>query len=235
MSQFEGIVPAIPTPMNAEGQIAEEALRKLVEFNIKAGVHGFWVSGGTGESVLLEDEENRRVAEIVVDQGQVRVNNIIHVGAATTARAAGLAEHAARVGAEAICCVPPFFYSRSDEEIVEHYRVVAAAADLGLPYLPGIATASEAMAAQRAGLRCLKLFPAEAMGGAKTLAALAGPYPRLIFCPTGGIGRNNAGDYLALGNVHCVGGSWVAPPNLVRREDWDAICELASLAARLER
>ena len=121
MSQFEGIVPAIPTPMNAEGQIAEEALRKLVEFNIKAGVHGFWVSGGTGESVLLEDEENRRVAEIVVDQGQGRVNNIIHVGAATTARAAGLAEHAARVGAEAICCVPPFFYSRSDEEIVEAF------------------------------------------------------------------------------------------------------------------
>ena len=132
MSHFEGIIPAIPTPMNAEGQIAEEALRKLVEFNIEAGVHGFWVSGGTGESVLLEDEENRRVAEIVVDQGQGRVNNIIHVGAATTARAAGLAEHAARVGAEAICCVPPFFYSRSDEEIVEHYRVVAAAAALPL-------------------------------------------------------------------------------------------------------
>ncbi|MFP6773937.1 MAG: bifunctional 4-hydroxy-2-oxoglutarate aldolase/2-dehydro-3-deoxy-phosphogluconate aldolase, partial [Alphaproteobacteria bacterium] len=62
--------------------------------------------------------------------------------------------------------------------------LVAAAADLGLPYLPGIATASEAMAAQRAGLRCLKFFPAEAMGGAKTLAALAGPYPSLIFCPT---------------------------------------------------
>ena len=132
MSKFEGIVPAIPTPMDATGQVAEEALRKLVEFNIEAGVHGFWVSGGTGESVLLDDEENRRVAEIVVDQGKGRVANIIHVGAATTARAASLAEHAARVGAEAICCVPPFFYSRSDEEIVEHYRVVAAAADLPL-------------------------------------------------------------------------------------------------------
>lgn len=113
--------------------------------------------------------------------------------------------------------------------------LVAAAADLGLPYLPGIATASEAMAAQRAGLRCLKFFPAEAMGGAKTLAALAGPYPSLIFCPTGGIGRNNTGDYLALGNVRCVGGSWVAPPDLVRGEDWDAICGLASEAAGLAR
>ena len=132
MSKFEGIVPAIPTPMDGQGQIAEEALRKLVEFNIEAGVHGFWVAGGTGESVLLDDGENKRVAEIVIDQGKGRVNNIIHVGATTTTRAAGLAEHAAKVGAEAICCVPPFFYRRSDEEIVEHYRVVAAAADLPL-------------------------------------------------------------------------------------------------------
>ena len=128
MSAFDGIVPAIPTPMDAAGRVAEEALRKVVEFNIAAGVHGFWVSGGTGESVLLDDAENMRVAEIVVDQGKGRVNNIIHVGAATTARAAQLAEHAARVGAEAICCVPPFFYGRSDAEIVAHYRVVAALA-----------------------------------------------------------------------------------------------------------
>ena len=132
MSQFEGIVPAIPTPMDAQGLVAEDALRKVVEFNITAGVHGFWVAGGTGESVMLDDEENMRVAEIVVDQGQGRVNNIIHVGATTTARAARMAENAAKVGAEAICCVPPFFYRRSDEEIVEHYRVVAAAADLPL-------------------------------------------------------------------------------------------------------
>ena len=132
MSKFEGIVPAIPTPLDSQGWVDEEALRKVVEFNIEAGVHGFWVAGGTGESVLLDDEENKRVAEVVVDQGKGRVNNIIHVGAVTTARSADLAEHAARVGAEAICCVPPFFYRRNDEEIVEHYRVVAAAADLPL-------------------------------------------------------------------------------------------------------
>ena len=111
--------------------------------------------------------------------------------------------------------------------------LVTAAGDL--PYLPGIATPSEAMAAQMAGLRHVKFFPAEAMGGVKTLAALAGPFPSLIFCPTGGIGRAQAGDYLALGNVRCVGGSWVAPRDLVRGEDWDAICELASAAAKLGR
>jgi len=132
MSEFEGIVPAIITPMTADGKLNEKAYRQVMEFNIQAGVHGFWVAGGTGESVLLDDEENRRIAEIVADQNQGRIKNIMHVGAATTVRAARLAEHAAKVGCEAICCVPPFFYGQSDDAIVEHYRVVAAAADLPL-------------------------------------------------------------------------------------------------------
>ena len=132
MSDFKGVVPAIITPMTRDGKLNEEAYRQVMEFNIQAGVHGFWVAGGTGESILLSDEENRRIAEIVADQNQGRINNIMHVGAPTTARAARLAEHAAKVGVEAICCVPPFFYGQSDEAIVEHYRVVGAAADLPL-------------------------------------------------------------------------------------------------------
>ena len=132
MKEFKGVVPAIITPMTADGKLHEEAYRRVMEFNIQAGVHGFWVAGGTGESVLLTDEENRRIAEIVVDQNQDRINNIMHVGASTTIRAARLAEHAANAGVEAICCVPPFFYGQSDNAIVEHYRVVAEAADLPL-------------------------------------------------------------------------------------------------------
>lgn len=130
--KFEGIFPAIITPMTADGRLNENAFRQVMEFNIQAGVHGFWVAGGTGESVLLDDEENRRIAEIAADQSNGRILNIMHVGAPTTARAAQLAEHAARAGVEAICCVPPFFYRQSDEAIVEHYRVVGAAADLPL-------------------------------------------------------------------------------------------------------
>ncbi len=130
MSKFQGVVPAIITPMTTAGSIHEEAFRAVMEFNIQAGVQGFWVAGGTGESVLLEDAENHRLAEIASDQNQGRILNIMHVGAPTTLRAARLAEHAAKAGVEAICCVPPFFYQRSDAEIVEHYRVVAAAADL---------------------------------------------------------------------------------------------------------
>jgi dihydrodipicolinate synthase/N-acetylneuraminate lyase len=130
MSDFQGLYPAIITPMTSDDTLNEEAFRQVMEFNIQAGVHGFWVAGGTGESVLLDDEENCRIAEIAHDQAQGRIKNIMHVGAPTTKRAAAMAEHAARAGVEAICCVPPFFYRRSDEAIVEHYRVVAAAADL---------------------------------------------------------------------------------------------------------
>jgi dihydrodipicolinate synthase/N-acetylneuraminate lyase len=118
--------------MTREGKLNEAAFREVMEFNIQAGVQGFWVAGGTGESVLLDDEENMRIAEIAADQSRGRVKNIMHVGAPTTARAAKMAEHAAKAGVEAICCVPPFFYRQTDEAIVEHYRVVAAAADLPL-------------------------------------------------------------------------------------------------------
>lgn len=132
VGEFKGVVPAIITPMTAAGELHEEALRQVMEFNIKAGVDGFWVAGGTGESILLSDEENRRIAEIAADQNKGRVKNIMHVGAPTTERAVALARHAASVGVEAICCVPPFFYRRSDEEIVAHYRAVADAAGLPL-------------------------------------------------------------------------------------------------------
>lgn len=151
MPEFKGILPAIITPMTPEGKLNEDAFRQVMEFNIQAGVHGFWVAGGTGESVLLEDEENRRIAEIAADQSQGRITNIMHVGAPTTVRAARLAEHAAKAGVEAICCVPPFFYRQSDDAIVEHYRVVAAAADLpffvyNLPQSTGVEITPELMA-----------------------------------------------------------------------------------------
>ena len=116
--------------MDSDGNLNESALRKVIEFNISAGVHGFWVAGGSGESVLLDDEENCRIAQIVSEESKGRVKNIMHVGTPTTARSAKLAEHAAKSGADAICCVPPFFYRQSDEAIVEYYRVVASAADL---------------------------------------------------------------------------------------------------------
>ena len=128
VTDFRGVYPALITPMTEDDQLHEAAFRHLIEFNIQAGVHGFWVAGGSGESVLLDDEENARMARIAVDQAAGRAGIIMHVGAPTTRRAARMAERAAAAGVDAICCVPPFFYDKSDATIVEHYRVVAAAA-----------------------------------------------------------------------------------------------------------
>ena len=111
--------------------------------------------------------------------------------------------------------------------------VMDAAEDAGLPMLPGVATPSEAMAAAERGLEILKFFPAEANGGMPVLKAWASPLAGLDFCPTGGVGPGNAPDYLALSNVICVGGSWVAPSTMVRQGDWNGITNLARATASL--
>jgi 2-dehydro-3-deoxyphosphogluconate aldolase/(4S)-4-hydroxy-2-oxoglutarate aldolase len=110
-----------------------------------------------------------------------------------------------------------------------------AAADSPAPFLPGCATASEAMALRELGFRALKLFPAEAVGGARLVASLAAPLPDLRFCPTGGIDLGKAPDYLELPNVACVGGSWMLPNDALRRGDYAAVEALAREAARLVR
>jgi 2-dehydro-3-deoxyphosphogluconate aldolase/(4S)-4-hydroxy-2-oxoglutarate aldolase len=95
-----------------------------------------------------------------------------------------------------------------------------------IPYLPGVATASEVMLAIEYGLRECKLFPATVVGGIGALKAFGGPFGEMKFCPTGGVSESNYRDFLALPNVMCVGGSWLAPSNLVGNGDWDAITEL---------
>ena len=89
------------------------------------------------------------------------------------------------------------------------------------------------MALAEQGFDTLKLFPAEAVGGVRLLAAVGGPLPRLRFCPTGGVNPANAADYLALPNVPFVGGTWVTPGDVVQRGDWDHIEALATAAAKL--
>ncbi len=109
--------------------------------------------------------------------------------------------------------------------------LLQAATAMGMPLLPGAATASEAMKLLARGYDMLKFFPAEGAGGIPALKSLAGPLPQITFCPTGGITPDNAATYLALPNVACVGGSWVAPRDLVARGDWGAIRSLAEQAA----
>jgi len=102
-----------------------------------------------------------------------------------------------------------------------------------LPLLPGAATASEAMRLLERGYDVLKFFPAEAAGGTALLKSLAGPLPQVRFCPTGGVSPANAGAYLALPNVLCAGGSWVAPKAAMTSGDWTGIEALAREAAAL--
>ncbi|MDH6233476.1 2-dehydro-3-deoxyphosphogluconate aldolase/(4S)-4-hydroxy-2-oxoglutarate aldolase [Mesorhizobium soli] len=114
-------------------------------------------------------------------------------------------------------------------------ELLRAANDSPVPLLPGAITPGEIMTARDAGLDFLKFFPAEQAGGAAFLKALASPFAGIRFCPTGGVSAGNAASYLALPNVICVGGSWVAPDNLVKAGDWGAIEALAREATTLRK
>ncbi|WDO08659.1 bifunctional 4-hydroxy-2-oxoglutarate aldolase/2-dehydro-3-deoxy-phosphogluconate aldolase [Streptomyces murinus] len=111
--------------------------------------------------------------------------------------------------------------------------LLAAMRGCGVPFLPGVSTASEVVALLEHGVREMKFFPAQAAGGTAYLRSLAGPLPQARFCPTGGIGPGNAAEYLSLPNVGCVGGSWMVPADAVAAGDWARIEALARAAAGL--
>ena len=113
--------------------------------------------------------------------------------------------------------------------------VLKAAGQSDVPLLPGAITPGEIMTAMEAGLDFLKFFPAEQAGGVAFLKALASPFAGIRVCPTGSVSAKNVRDYLALPNVNCVGGSWVAPDDLVKAGDWAAIEALAAEAAGLRK
>ena len=106
-------------------------------------------------------------------------------------------------------------------------EVGAACRRIGLPLLPGVATASEVMAANADGLNFLKFFPAVQAGGVAMLKALGGPFPDVVFCPTGGLTPETAPQFLALPNVKVCGGSWLTPADAVAAGDWGRITALA--------
>jgi 2-dehydro-3-deoxyphosphogluconate aldolase/(4S)-4-hydroxy-2-oxoglutarate aldolase len=135
------------------------------------------------------------------------------VGAGTVTRGEELAEVAA---AGAVFAISPGLTP----------ALLEAANQGPIPLIPGIATVSELMSGMALGYRHFKFFPAEAAGGVKMLQAMAGPFPQVSFCPTGGIGAANYREYLGLKNVACIGGSWVAPPEAIEKEDWARITAL---------
>jgi 2-dehydro-3-deoxyphosphogluconate aldolase/(4S)-4-hydroxy-2-oxoglutarate aldolase len=112
-------------------------------------------------------------------------------------------------------------------------EVGLACREIGLPLLPGVASASEVMTANADGYDFLKFFPATAAGGIPMLRALAGPFPDVVFCPTGGISAETAPQFLALPNVKVCGGSWLTPADAVAAKDWTRITRLAQAAGKL--
>ncbi|MBT4833036.1 MAG: bifunctional 4-hydroxy-2-oxoglutarate aldolase/2-dehydro-3-deoxy-phosphogluconate aldolase [Porticoccaceae bacterium] len=112
-------------------------------------------------------------------------------------------------------------------------KLLEAGAQSSVPFLPGVASVSELMRGMEYGHRDFKFFPAEAAGGTSVLKAFAGPFGDVRFCPTGGIGLHNVVEYLALPNVLCVGGSWIAQTNLIRQQAWSEIETLAREAVEL--
>ncbi|MCL6270416.1 bifunctional 4-hydroxy-2-oxoglutarate aldolase/2-dehydro-3-deoxy-phosphogluconate aldolase [Sansalvadorimonas sp. 2012CJ34-2] len=107
------------------------------------------------------------------------------------------------------------------------------AKETGLPFIPGVATASEVMQAVSYGFETLKFFPAEQSGGVAMLKSLAGPFGHIKFCPTGGINEDNVRSYLSLPNVACVGGSWILPKDAVATGDWETVTKLTKAASSL--
>ena len=112
-------------------------------------------------------------------------------------------------------------------------RLALAAEDLQMPYLPGVLTPSEVLMALEFGYRSLKLFPANGTSSLKMLKSLKGPFTGIRFCPTGGVNVDNLLTFLRLPNVACVGGTWIAPADLVKARAWDQITQLASEACSL--
>lgn len=104
-------------------------------------------------------------------------------------------------------------------------ELASAAQTAQLPFMPGIATASEIMQAMHLGYRYLKFFPAEISGGKQFLKAMQGPFPDINFCPTGGINLNNCKDYLNLENVFCIGATWITPQDLIEQQQWIKISD----------
>ncbi len=126
---FTGVLPAVVTPFK-NGEVDEEGLRQLIEFQIENGVHGIVPCGTTGESATLSHEEHERVVEITVDQAKGRVPVVAGTGSNNTAEAIRLTAHAKKVGANGVLMISPYYNKPTQEGIYQHYKKVAEEVDI---------------------------------------------------------------------------------------------------------
>ena len=197
--------PVIPVIVIDDIDAAVPMARALVE----GGVRVLEVTLRTSVALRCMEAIAKAVPEAIVGAGTVR----------------SLADARAAKDAGCLFAVSPGYTS----------SIGLACQNIGLPLLPGVATASEIMQANADGYRFLKFFPASAAGGIPMLKALAGPFPDVMFCPTGGISAETAAQFLALPNVKVCGGSWLTPLDAVTAKDWPRITALARAAGALRR
>ena len=131
--KFTGVMPALVTPLNADETINEAASRKLMQWLLSEGMDGFYLCGGTGEGPVVQKAERMKLAEIAREETQGKGDLIVHVGAVDLKTAAELAEHAGKIGADAISSVPPFFFQYGEAQIKQYYTALAEAS--GLPVI----------------------------------------------------------------------------------------------------
>ena len=127
--KFKGIMPALISPVNEDGSVREQVLRKLIQWQLAAGCAGFYICGATGEGTVMMPEARKTMAEITVDEVKGKGVVIDHVGAIDLRTAVDLAKHASDIGVDAISSVPPFFYGYSEREITQYYQALSDASD----------------------------------------------------------------------------------------------------------
>ena len=130
MKPLQGIIPPLTTPFTEGGDVYEEGLRQLVEFQIDKGVHGLFICGTYGSGPIMTVEERVQVHEIVVDQVKGRITVVAHVGTTSTAQSVELAQHAGNVGADYVAAVPPYYHRHDERTVVEFFRTLVEAVEI---------------------------------------------------------------------------------------------------------
>jgi 4-hydroxy-tetrahydrodipicolinate synthase len=130
--ELQGIIPPLTTPFTEGGDVYEEGLRRLIEFQIEKGSHGLFICGTYGSGPIMTVEERKRVHEIVVDQAKGRITVVAHVGTTSTAQSVELARHAESVGADYVASIPPYYHRHNERAVVEFFRTLAEAVDIPL-------------------------------------------------------------------------------------------------------
>lgn len=132
MAKFQGVYPALITPVTAGNQINVEVLKKLIDFHKSQNAEGFYIGGATGEGLLIDKEQRKILAQKACEFAGPDVTKIVHIAAMNFAETIELAKHAESVGADAISAIPPTYFSYSDEEVYEYYKAIAESVKIPL-------------------------------------------------------------------------------------------------------